>query len=199
VNQPLGILFVDQTTSIIVPVHNVQQILKERICTLIEIFADLSECFEIRIVDDASTDATLEVATELSREYPQVRVTSRSKRRGLSKAASEEVADCMASTLLIHNVHEPIGLSALRELCGNGGNEGCESESIRKELAVGDRSVHRHPSTQANDRFDHSHQAGSFRLIARKKPEKSHRKFTSAPPLKWLETAADAIDPVPLS
>ena len=41
---------------------------------ILEMASDVSERFELLIIDDGSTDATSEVARELSRNYPQIRI-----------------------------------------------------------------------------------------------------------------------------
>ncbi len=44
--------------------------------------ADVSERFEVLIIDDASSDATSEVAHDLCRNYPQIRLLRHKKPMG---------------------------------------------------------------------------------------------------------------------
>jgi hypothetical protein len=169
---------VEQTISIIVPVHNVQHVLKERIAALIDIVSDLTTRFEICIVDDASTDTTWELSEDLAREYPQVRVVHDSRRRGLARAAEEEIRKCKATTVLVHNIHEPLGVAALSDLCFDRPNRLVDQQRIA-------------------ERIDLSHQAGSFRLITRRNM-KADTNSSSIPP-GWLDIAPDMLDRVPLS
>jgi hypothetical protein len=181
--------FVEHSTSIIVPVHNVEHLLRERITALMEILSDLTSSFQIRIVDDGSTDATLEIASELSTEYPQVSVSHRAKRRGLRAATTEEVAASDATIIILHDIHEAIGASAFREMYLN--HWAGRSKSTSANSPAG--------AQPTAERIDMSHQAGSFRLVARRnrpvKPESTDR--SKSP--HWLEMSPDAIDQVPYS
>lgn len=60
--------------SVILPVCSAAESLERVVGRLLEMLPDLTGRFEILIVDDASTDNTPEIADELRRTYPQVRV-----------------------------------------------------------------------------------------------------------------------------
>jgi glycosyltransferase involved in cell wall biosynthesis len=77
----------DHSLSIVVPVHNLEGSLGRQIARLLEILPELTARFEVVIVDDASTDQTADVASELAREYPQIRVVAQPKRLGQIAAA----------------------------------------------------------------------------------------------------------------
>jgi glycosyltransferase involved in cell wall biosynthesis len=72
--------------SVVLPVQNAEGTLAEQVARLLEIVPDLSDRFEILLVDDGSTDHTLELAQELARRYPQLRVL-RHDRAGGRQAA----------------------------------------------------------------------------------------------------------------
>lgn len=57
---------------VLLPVRNVQSALADQVSHLLEVVAEITTSFELLIVDNASTDATYEVASDLSRSYPQV-------------------------------------------------------------------------------------------------------------------------------
>jgi len=56
------------------PVHNAQSTIADRVRDLLEVLPELTDCFELVVIDDGSTDATIEVADELAQQYPQLGV-----------------------------------------------------------------------------------------------------------------------------
>lgn len=85
-----------ESLSIIVPVHNAEMRLRGNILRLLDMLPDLTSQFEILIVDDASTDQTVEVAYDLARQFPQVRTvlgqdTATAIERGLTETRADVV------------------------------------------------------------------------------------------------------------
>ena len=68
------------------PVHNAQQTLARNVSLVLDVLPDLTDRFEVLIVDDGSTDGTDEVAEDLARQYPQVSVVRHVERRGLAES-----------------------------------------------------------------------------------------------------------------
>lgn len=68
--------------SVCLPLHNAAGDLERRVSRLLDFLSELTDGFEIILVDDASTDATMEIAHEMSLLFPQVRVVCHGTRRG---------------------------------------------------------------------------------------------------------------------
>jgi glycosyltransferase involved in cell wall biosynthesis len=67
-------LVVQRSLSVLLPVKDAQATLHNDVHVILDAIADSSEQFELLIIDDGSTDATSEVAHELARHYPQIRM-----------------------------------------------------------------------------------------------------------------------------
>jgi glycosyltransferase involved in cell wall biosynthesis len=66
--------FVQGLLSVLLPVKDAQATLAASVHDILDVVTDSGEQFELLIIDDGSTDATSEVAHELTYHYPQVRV-----------------------------------------------------------------------------------------------------------------------------
>jgi glycosyltransferase involved in cell wall biosynthesis len=69
-------LLLATSLSVLLPVHNAQARLVPLVSQLLEVLPDLTPRWDILVIDDASTDATSEVAHDLARHYPQVHLLS---------------------------------------------------------------------------------------------------------------------------
>ncbi len=94
--------------TVLLPVHNAQAQLEGQVQRLLDLLPELTSKFDLLIVDDGSTDATCEVAVELSARYPQLRCVRQRERRGLAVAA--EAALEQAAGDLVFVCHEEHGL-----------------------------------------------------------------------------------------
>jgi glycosyltransferase involved in cell wall biosynthesis len=74
--------------TLILPVRNAQYVLSRQVQWLLEHAPELTSRFEILIADDRSTDFTADIAREVCREYPQVRLVSQSG-KGFDAGAKE--------------------------------------------------------------------------------------------------------------
>ena len=91
--------FVQRSLSVLMPVKDAQATLSTSVHEILDVVADSIDRFELLIIDDGSTDATIEVAHELTHHYPQVRVvrhgtplgTEAAIRTGLKRSQGEVV------------------------------------------------------------------------------------------------------------
>lgn len=76
----------ERSLTVLLPVHNAQSTLAATVRELLEVVSDLTERFELVIVDDGSADATSEVAHDLTQHYPQVHVVRHGRCLGHDEA-----------------------------------------------------------------------------------------------------------------
>jgi glycosyltransferase involved in cell wall biosynthesis len=86
--------------SVVVPAHNEQDYLEPAVTGIIKGLRSRNLVFEVIICENGSTDATVEVATELARQYSELRMLSlrdadygRSLRAGFEAATGEVVVN----------------------------------------------------------------------------------------------------------
>ena len=113
-----------RSLSILLPVHNDQHELATTVTRILEVLSDLSCQFELIIIDDGSTDATIEVADELAALYPQITALRHAKQLGRACAIRSGLQQSTGDIVLAHDQHglERIDRGAagpLRQLRGN--------------------------------------------------------------------------------
>ena len=72
--------------SVLLPVYNAQDSLETGVSEILELLPELTDRFELCILDDGSTDDSAEVAYDLAARYPQIRVVRHPMRLGLAEA-----------------------------------------------------------------------------------------------------------------
>jgi hypothetical protein len=107
---------VDLSLSVVLPVHNAESTLARNVSELLDVLPEIAARFEILIVDDGSTDHTEELAYELAREYPQVRVVRHSQRRGGTAALQTGMIHTLGDVVFVHDEASPIRATELRAL-----------------------------------------------------------------------------------
>ena len=88
--------------SVLLPVKNAQATLAATVQEILDVAADLSEQFELLIIDDGSADATSEIATELTRNYPQVRAVCQGRSIGREAAIRSGLKQSHGDVVLLH-------------------------------------------------------------------------------------------------
>ncbi|WP_222434928.1 glycosyltransferase family 2 protein [Blastopirellula retiformator] len=98
----------DKSLSLIMPVHNAQQWLARDVERLLDVLPELTDHFELVIVDDGSTDHTEEVAKDLGYLYPQVKVLRHARCRGIASAVDTGSQQAVGEVVLIHDARKPV-------------------------------------------------------------------------------------------
>lgn len=109
----------ERSLTVLLPVQDAQSTLADTVAEVLEVASDLTDRFELLIIDDGSTDATSEVAEELTRYYPQVRAVRHNRplgrdaalRTGLAQSHGEVVfvRESGHSTMeRLHRVSKPL-------------------------------------------------------------------------------------------
>ncbi len=76
----------DNLVSIIVPAYNEEGNIELLVKKLFEMIKNSKGEYEVIIVDDGSTDKTLDIAMEMKKEYPELRIVKHRKNFGLTQA-----------------------------------------------------------------------------------------------------------------
>ena len=105
-----------QSLSIILPVQDSQHQLRRHISDLLEVLPDLTNRFEILVIDYASTDQTEEVAFDLAREFPQLRVLRLRERQGREAAVASGLKLCKGDVIFVKEEAGPVRGSEVRRL-----------------------------------------------------------------------------------
>jgi glycosyltransferase involved in cell wall biosynthesis len=93
----------ERSLTVLLPVRDVQSTLADTVAEVLDTASDLTDRFELVIIDDGSTDATSEVAHELARHYPQVRSIRHSKPLGNDAALRTGLAESRGETVLVRD------------------------------------------------------------------------------------------------
>lgn len=104
------------SVSFILPVRDMQLELRDRVHTILEVLTELTNVFDILVVDYGSSDDTREVALELEREYPQVRLLDRTDLRDSFEALEAAIPETEGEIVFMHDPSTPFSPSAVRQL-----------------------------------------------------------------------------------
>lgn len=106
----------NDSLSIVVPVRNAEATLASQIGRLLDILPDLTGRFEIVLVDDASTDHTVELARELAAQYPQLRLVRHRDVRGKEAAVRTGLQWASGRIVFVQEDPAAISITDLRRL-----------------------------------------------------------------------------------
>ncbi len=105
-----------KSLTIVIPVHNVQSSIVAEVDRLLEIVADLTNDFELMIVDDGSTDGTEEVLYEISCRYPQVRSRRYTPKQGKATAIDLGLAAAAGEIVMIQDMDRKLTTEDIHSL-----------------------------------------------------------------------------------
>lgn len=105
----------DTSLSIIIPVRNAERTLGRNLQRWLELLPELAQNFEILLVDDGSDDHTAEIAQEVARVYPQVRVLL-NERRGPREAIRAGLPHVRGAVVLIQDELGAVSGNDLKKL-----------------------------------------------------------------------------------
>ena len=97
----------NRSLTVLLPVHDAQSTLPATVIEILEMAADLSERFELLIIDDGSSDSTSEIAHDLSRHYPQIRTLRHNKPLGAEAALRSGLAQSRGDVVLVRDGNHP--------------------------------------------------------------------------------------------
>lgn len=100
--------------TVVLPVHNAERTLRRDVTDVLEAASELTSQVEVLIVDDASTDDSMESASELAREYRQVRVVRRSRRQNLQATLAAIRAKISSDVVIVHDGSSRVNPDQLR-------------------------------------------------------------------------------------
>ncbi len=97
----------NRSLTVLFPVRDAQSTLAAAVIKILEMASDVSERFELLIIDDGSSDATGEVADELSRHYPQIRIVRHGKPLGDEAALRSGLAQSRGDVVCVRDGRRP--------------------------------------------------------------------------------------------
>lgn len=104
-----------ETLSVILPVQNAETQLESKVTALLDVISELTNDFELLIVDNGSVDGTEEVAMELMRAFPQVHIHRQSQKTDQMEAARRGIAKTTGEMVLIHDINAPLSTDAIQQ------------------------------------------------------------------------------------
>lgn len=106
----------ERSLSILLPVHNAQATLRRSAIKVLDLAAELTSKFELLLIDNGSTDHTVEVAYDLSVYYPQIHVARLTRRSGLAEAVRIGLERTQGEIICIHEGLGAVDVADIRRL-----------------------------------------------------------------------------------
>ena len=93
----------ERSLTVLLPVQDAQATLTETVEEVLDVAAELTDRFELLIIDDGSADATSEIAHELTRHYPQVRAIRHAMPLGRDAAVRTGLAESQGEVVFVRD------------------------------------------------------------------------------------------------
>ncbi len=187
----------ERSLSALLPVCDAQFTLCATVLDLLDVVPDLTDRFEIVIVDDGSTDATIEVADDLAAGYPQVKALRHATRQGRLAAICTGLANSQGEIVFVQVPGCTVPCDEMRRLWERIGEH---------EIVLGRVPRLARPRRDAHSVVDFESQGGFYMLHRRAvepvRPHLAHqqdlRNFLTANHLQWqeVEVRDRALQPV---
>ena len=91
--------------SLVLPIRNAEHTLANNLQDVLDVLSDLTERFEILLVDEGSTDQTTDLAHNLARQYPQLRIARRRPGDPPVSALQAGLSQATGDVVLVQNRH----------------------------------------------------------------------------------------------
>lgn len=98
----------EQSISVVLPVHNAEGTLARSVADVLEVLPDLTNRFEVLIVDDGSTDLTAESADELARRFPQLKVVRHATQQGIPAVVKTGLKQAHGDLVVVQDPSNPL-------------------------------------------------------------------------------------------
>lgn len=106
----------ERSLTVLLPVHNAQATLRQTILEILEVLPELTPRFDVLIADDGSTDATTEIAAELARDYPQIRVVCRGRQMGRDAVIRQALDGVCGEVVLLWDAAGGVPIDGVHQL-----------------------------------------------------------------------------------
>lgn len=100
--------------TVVLPIRNAERTLRRDVTDVLEAAAELTDRVDVLIVDDASTDDSFDTASEIARDFRQVRVLRRSRREDLQATLSEVRGSIDSDVVIVHDGSSRVNSDQLR-------------------------------------------------------------------------------------
>lgn len=106
----------EPSLTVLLPVRNAQSTLTNHVQKVLEVASELSDRFELVIIDDGSDDATGEIADELIHRYPQVRTVHHGTPLGREAAVQTGLRQSSGEIVLLRSEDETAAVDGIVRL-----------------------------------------------------------------------------------